>query len=38
MIAATALATVLAGVARYAGGVSQVVAFVLATVALAGLA
>ena len=33
-----ALATVLAGVARYAGGVSEVVAFVLATIALAGLA
>jgi Ca2+:H+ antiporter len=32
------LATVLAGVLRYAGGVSQILAFVVATVALAGLA
>ena len=32
------LATVLAGVARYASGVSEVLAFVLATIALAGLA
>ncbi|MHB8693355.1 MAG: sodium:proton exchanger [Solirubrobacteraceae bacterium] len=38
MIAATTLATVLAGIARYAGGISQILAFVLATVALAGLA
>ncbi len=33
-----ALATVIAGVARYASGVSQVLAFVLAAIALAGLA
>jgi Ca2+:H+ antiporter len=33
-----ALATVLAGIVRYAGGVSEVIAFVLATIALAGLA
>jgi Ca2+:H+ antiporter len=36
MLAAIVLATVLAGIARYAGGVSDVVAFVLATIALAG--
>ncbi len=35
---AIAFVTVLAGVARYAGGVSPVLAFVLATIALAGLA
>ncbi len=38
ILAAIALVTVLAGVTRYAGGVSQVVAFALATLALAGLA
>ncbi len=38
ILAGVAVATVLAGVARYAGGVSQVLAFVLATIALAGLA
>jgi len=37
-LAATALSTVLAGVARYAPGVSQVLAFALATLALAGQA
>jgi Ca2+:H+ antiporter len=36
--AGVALATVIAGVARYASGVSQVLAFVLAAIALAGLA
>jgi Ca2+:H+ antiporter len=35
---AIALATVIAGVLRYVGGVSQILAFVVATVALAGLA
>ncbi|HEY2159773.1 MAG TPA: hypothetical protein VGH24_00565, partial [Solirubrobacteraceae bacterium] len=35
-IGAIVLVTVLAGVARYASGVSEVVAFVLATIALAG--
>ncbi|MGI8573177.1 MAG: sodium:proton exchanger [Solirubrobacteraceae bacterium] len=38
VLAAIALVTGLAGLTRYAGGVSQVVAFVLATLALAGLA
>jgi Ca2+:H+ antiporter len=38
IIAAIILATVLAGVLRYVGGVSEVVAFAVATVALAGLA
>jgi len=38
VIAGAAVATVLAGVARYAHGVSQVLAFVLAALALAGLA
>jgi Ca2+:H+ antiporter len=38
LIAGVALATVLAGIARYASGVSAVLAFVLATIALAGLA
>jgi Ca2+:H+ antiporter len=38
VIAATALATLLAGIARYAGGISQILAFVLATISLAGLA
>jgi Ca2+:H+ antiporter len=33
-----AIATLAAGITRYAGGVSQVLAFVLATIALAGLA
>jgi Ca2+:H+ antiporter len=37
-LGAIALLTGLAGVARYAGGVSSVLAFVLATAALAGLA
>ena len=37
-LGAIALLTVLAGVARYAGGVSSVPAFALATGALAGLA
>jgi Ca2+:H+ antiporter len=37
-LAAIALVTGLAGVTRYAGGVSQVVAFALATLSLAGLA
>jgi Ca2+:H+ antiporter len=37
-LGAIALLTALAGVARYAGGVSSVLAFVLATAALAGLA
>jgi Ca2+:H+ antiporter len=37
-IAFVAIATVAAGVTRYAHGVSQVLAFVLATIALAGLA
>jgi Ca2+:H+ antiporter len=37
-LAAIAVATAIAGVLRYAGGVSQVVAFVFATLALAGLA
>jgi len=36
MLAAIVLVTVLAGVARYESGVSRVVAFVLATLALAG--
>jgi Ca2+:H+ antiporter len=35
---AIALATVIAGVLRYVGGVSQILAFLVATVALAGLA
>jgi Ca2+:H+ antiporter len=38
LLAAVALATVLAGVTRYAHGVSETVAFILAAVALAGLA
>ncbi len=38
ILAGVALLTVLAGITRYAGGVSQVVAFALATLALAGLA
>jgi Ca2+:H+ antiporter len=37
-IGAIALVTVLAGVARYASGVSEVLAFVLATLSLGGLA
>jgi Ca2+:H+ antiporter len=38
ILAGIAVATALAGVLRYAGGVSQVLAFVVATIALAGLA
>jgi Ca2+:H+ antiporter len=38
ILAAIAIVTVLAGVTRYAHGTSQVLAFALATVALAGLA
>ena len=38
VLGGVALATVLAGVARYASGISEVLAFVLATIALAGLA
>jgi Ca2+:H+ antiporter len=38
IFAAVAIATVLAGVTRYANGVSRIIAFVLATLALAGLA
>jgi Ca2+:H+ antiporter len=38
LLAAVAAVTVLAGVTRYAHGVSRVIAFVLATLALAGLA
>jgi Ca2+:H+ antiporter len=38
LLGAVALATLLAGIARYAGGISQVLGFVIATVALAGLA
>ncbi len=38
LLGAVALATVVAGVTRYAHGVSQVLAFALATLALAGLA
>ena len=38
LMAAVAVATVLAGVTRYAHGVSRVIAFVVATLALAGLA
>ncbi len=37
-LAAIALLTVLAGIARYAGGISEIIAFVLATLALAGMA
>jgi len=37
-LAGVTIATALAGVARYAGGVSHVLAFALATIALAGLA
>ena len=37
-LAAIAVATAIAGVLRYAGGVSEVVAFVFATLSLAGLA
>ena len=38
MLAAIAVVTVLAGIARYASGVSEVLAFVLAALSLAGLA
>src|SRR3989440_7952602 len=38
IIAAIALATVIAGILRYAGGVSEVLAFAVAAIALAGLA
>jgi Ca2+:H+ antiporter len=38
LLVATAVVTVLAGVARYASGVSHVLAFVIATIALAGVA
>src|SRR5438128_771151 len=38
VLATIAVVTVLAGVTRYAHGVSAVLAFVLATIALAGLA
>jgi Ca2+:H+ antiporter len=38
LLAAIVLVTVLAGVARYASSVSRVIAFVLATLALAGMA
>jgi len=38
VLVGVALATVLAGIARYAAGISEVLAFVLATIALAGLA
>src|SRR3981081_419703 len=38
MLGAIVLATLLAGITRYAHGVSQVLAFVLSAVALAGLA
>jgi Ca2+:H+ antiporter len=38
LLGGVVLATVLAGIARYASGVSEVLAFVLATIALAGLA
>jgi Ca2+:H+ antiporter len=38
VLASVVLATLVAGVTRYAGGVSHVLAFVLATLALAGLA
>lgn len=38
LLAAVALVTILAGVTRYAHGVSEVLAFVLATLGLAGLA
>ncbi len=38
LLGAIVVVTVLAGIARYAGGVSEVVAFALATVALAGMA
>ena len=38
IIAGIAVATVIAGVLRYAGGVSEVVAFIVAAIALAGLA
>ena len=38
MLGAIAVVTVLAGIARYASGVSEVLAFVLATISLAGLA
>jgi Ca2+:H+ antiporter len=38
ILAGVALATVLAGIARYAGGISEVLAFVLAAISLAGLA
>jgi Ca2+:H+ antiporter len=38
VLAGIALVTVLAGIARYASGISEVIAFILATVALAGMA
>src|SRR5436305_11933050 len=38
ILAAIAVVTAIAGVLRYAGGVSQVVAFVFATLSLAGMA
>jgi Ca2+:H+ antiporter len=38
LVGGAALATLLAGIARYASGISPVLAFVLATIALAGLA
>jgi Ca2+:H+ antiporter len=38
LLGGVTLATVLAGIARYASGISQVLAFVLAAIALAGLA
>jgi Ca2+:H+ antiporter len=38
LVAAVVVLTALAGVARYAGGVSEILAFVLATLALAGQA
>jgi Ca2+:H+ antiporter len=38
LVGGVAVATLLAGIARYASGISPVLAFVLATIALAGLA
>ena len=38
LVGGAAVATLLAGIARYASGISPVLAFVLATIALAGLA
>jgi Ca2+:H+ antiporter len=38
LLGGVALATVVAGIARYAGGISEVLAFVLAAISLAGLA